>query len=84
MALSKTGYRDAVRGVATVRIGLNADGNIAQDGESVAGVKKYQLSLVNAANGLEENTKALEVFVGLIAGGKQDSLTSTMRVNWSV
>lgn len=84
MGMVKQGYREAYRGTAAVKVALNSEGNIAQSGETVAGTKKYQVSQVNAANGLNENTEVFNLFIGLIAGGTQDSLTSTMRVNWSV
>lgn len=84
MALAKTGYRDAYRGVTVEKVPLNADGNIAQAGETFAGSKRVQISQVNAANDLEANEKVFEFFYGLVAGAQLDHLTNTMRVNWSV
>lgn len=84
MGMVKQGYREAYRGVTAVKVPITADGNIAQDGDTVAGTKRMQISQVNADNGLPENNKVFDLFIGLIAGGSHDSLTNTMRVNWQV
>ncbi len=81
MALSKTGYRDAKRGTTRVDVAINQDGNIATGMDTTAGVKGISINAVNAENSLTQNTKVLQLFIGL-AGGRQDSLSNRMSVTW--
>lgn len=83
MGMAKAGYREAYRGTTKAKVGYNADGNIAQQGEAVAKTKYISVNTVNTQNDLQNNTDILNLFIQL-AGGTADSLTNQMTVNWKV
>lgn len=83
MALSKEGYGGAVQGTTKVKIGVDANGYIAQAGTTPAGTKNFSITKVNAENSLQDNTDVLNFFLNL-AQGQSDSLSNTMDVKWSV
>lgn len=81
MALSKTGYKDAARGLTKANIAVDEDGRIVPAGETPAGSKRFSINKVNADNGLADNTEVLNFFLTL-ANGVQDSLSNQMQVTW--
>lgn len=83
MSMQKAGYINAARGTTKVKVNVNEDGNIAQRGEAVAGVKSFAISAANAENGLVQNTQLLDFFIGLV-GGTADANTNKMIVTWEV
>ena len=82
MALAKSGYRGAYQGTAKVKIALDANGQIAPEGTTAAGMGTVSISKVSAENGRVDNTDVFNFFLGLV-GGRQDSDTSTMTVSWN-
>lgn len=83
MALAKGGYIDAKRGTTKAKVGYNADGNIAQDGEVVASTKYFSVNTVNSENNLTGNQEVIDLFINIV-GGSADSLSNQMTVNWKV
>ena len=83
MAMLKAGYKDAFRGTTKAKVGYNADGNIAQEGEVITKTKYFSVTTVNSGNDLDNNTELINLFIEL-AGGKADSLSNQMTVNWKV
>lgn len=83
MATKKSGYIDAQRGVTKSLVGINQDGNIAQDGDTVVKSKYFSINAANADNNLAQNTKLINFFINL-AGGSADSLSNKMIVTWEV
>lgn len=83
MAMEKTGYTDAIQGTTRVNVALDENGYLAPEGTTAAGKRAFQISKVNADNGLEDNTEVLNFFLQL-ANGRADSLTNTMSVKWEV
>lgn len=81
MALSKTGYRDAKRGITKANVNINSDGNIALDDDVPAGVKTLSIRAANADNSLADNTALFKVFVDMI-GGSHDTSSNKMTVTW--
>lgn len=81
MALTKSGYKDARRGTTRVPVGIDSNGNIAVEGDTVVGTKSLSITAANAENSLVSNTALFSIFVGL-AGGSQDSLNNKMTVTW--
>lgn len=79
----KEGYTAEYAGNTSVKIELNADGNIAQPGESAAKNKTFTVKGVNINNSLTANTMVLEAFLSF-ARGTQDSLTNTASAKWEV
>lgn len=84
MALAKEGYATQNIASTSVKVNLNANGTIAQEGETVVGTKRINIAGVNIDNGLTSNTAVLEVFVNYFGGGTQDSLSNTMSAKWEV
>lgn len=82
MAIVKNGYKTLNTASTSVKVGLNANGTIAQNGETVTGSKRINVTGVNIDNDLSSNTQVLEVFVNYFAGGSQDSLSNTMSAKW--
>lgn len=68
MALSKSGYRDAQQLSTKVRVNLNAAGYIATGDDEIASSKYISITRANAGNGLTENNKLFEFFVGMLDG----------------
>jgi hypothetical protein len=83
MALSKTGYTDAIRGTTRVDVAIDTEGYIAPVGVTAAGTKKFQINSVNSDNTLTDNTEVLDFFLTL-ANGRGDSLSNDMSVKWTV
>lgn len=83
MAMEKSGYSDAVVGTTKVKVAIDENGYIAPQGVPSAGSKNFQLTRVNAENGLADNTEVVDFFLTL-ANGRSDSLTNTMDVKWEV
>lgn len=81
MAFTKNGYKPKYVSNTDVKVNLNADGNFAQAGETVAGQKRYTLKGANIENSLEQNTEVLEAFLGIVGAG-QDSLSNRASVTW--
>lgn len=83
MALAKEGYTAALQGTTKVNVAIDADGYIAPNDTTAAGVKSFSINKVSADNSLTDNTDVLNFFLNL-ANGVQDSLSNTMQVKWSV
>lgn len=83
MALAKEGYRDAQQLTTRVKVEINPDGKIATEGDTVAGSKNYSLTRANASNGLTENNKLFNFFLGML-GGTIITNTNTATVKWTV
>lgn len=83
MGLAKTGYDDAIRGTMSEKINLNANGQIAQDGETIAGTKRLSFSNANAANNLTTNNNIVAAFLDF-AKGSSDTLSNKFAVTWEV
>ena len=81
MALSKTGYKSAIRGTTKANVGVDENGYIAPEGTTPAGQKRFSINKVNADNSLTDNTDVLNFFLTL-ARGSQDSLSNQMQVTW--
>lgn len=81
MAFPKTGYKSKYVSNTDVKVNLNAEGNFAQEGEAVAGQKRYTLKGAKIENSLEQNTVLLEAFLGIVGAG-QDSLSNRASVTW--
>lgn len=82
MALAKDGYTSAVTGRVSEKMYLNEDGQIAQEGETIAGQKNFSLS-VNAGNNLTTNQAVINAFMAFV-GGQTDSLSDKFSVTWEV
>lgn len=83
MAMSKQGYQDAFTGKGSEKVMLNANGTIAQEGQTVAGAKKFQVSGLNASNGFDVNHTIVTALMDL-ARGTTDSLSNQFTVTWEV
>lgn len=81
--IAKSGYVNAYRGTTKAKVGYTADGNIAQQGDTIAKTKYFSVTTVNSENDLAENQTIIDLFIG-IAGGSSDSLSNQMTVNWKV
>lgn len=81
MAITKTGYKQKYVSNTDVKVNVNADGNFAQSGETVAGQKRYTLKGANIENSLSANTEILGAFLGIVGAG-QDSLSNRASVTW--
>ena len=68
MGVSKTGYQDVNIGKAQKSLGLNADGYIAMNGETVVKKKNFAIANATAENSLEDNEKLFNTFATLIGG----------------
>lgn len=81
MALIKQGYKDAIRGTTSSKVPITADGNIAQSSEEISGTKRFNFRFANAENGLNDNSKLLNIFLGFV-GGSIETGTNEMSVKW--
>ena len=67
-----------------MKVNLNTDGNIAQEGEVQKGTKTPMLSGIKAGATLSEATKVFDAFYGKIAGGTYDSLSAVKNIHQGV
>jgi len=81
MSLTKTGYQDAIKGTMSEKVNLNAQGYIAQEGETVAGTKRISINASNAANDLDTNHSIMNAFMGFV-GGTSDIYSNKFAVTW--
>lgn len=81
MGLAKTGYETAVKGTMSEKVNLNANGYIAQSGETVAGTKRISINATNAGNDLDTNHSIMEAFMGFV-GGTSDIYSNKFAVTW--
>lgn len=81
MGMAKTGYITAYTGKSTEKLNLNADGNIAQQGETVASTKRITMQGLNPNNDLTTNHNVIKLFYD-IAGGYTDELSNKFTVTW--
>lgn len=84
MSLAKTGYRDATRGTMSQKISLRGDGTIAQQGDTVEGVKRLTFTNANAANSAATNQNIVRAFLDFVGNGQSDQLTNRISVTWEV
>ena len=81
--MQKEGYRDAIRGTASIKVGVTAAGNIAQTGDTVTGQKRINFVMANADNALAQNQALAEIFIGFVGGiGNRNS--QEFKVTWGV
>lgn len=78
----KIGYKDALQGTASVKVNINADGNIAQDGDTIVGTKTFNFTTTNADNSLEQNESVTKLFIATFLGGSYLPATQTFKVTW--
>ena len=81
MALTKTGY-DSVKGSTKAKVNVNASGDIALSGETVAGSKYVSFKNVNTDNNLAKNTIIFDAFLNNFFGALTDDSTNQMSVTW--
>lgn len=81
MGMAKTGYITAYAGKATEKLNLNRDGNIAQEGETVASTKRITMPGLNPENNLETNHNVIQLFYDIV-GGYTDELSNKFTVTW--
>lgn len=84
MSLAKTGYADATRGTMSQKISLRGDGTIAQEGDTVEGVKRLTFTNANAANSAATNQNIVRAFLDFVGNGQSDQLTNRISVTWEV
>lgn len=83
MGLAKEGYRDAQQLTTKVKVGINEDGYIATGGEQVVGSRQISITRANAANGLTDNNKLFNFFIGML-GGQINATSNKASVTWNV
>lgn len=81
MALAKTGYTAAVRGTTKEKVNLNSAGQIAVDGDTVAGTKQLQLK-TSADNSRSLNHQVFKFFLSAVGAVESDSLSNKFTVTW--
>lgn len=81
--MQKEGYKNAIRGTASMKVGVDSAGNIAQTGDTVTGSKRINFTIANADNALVQNQQLAEIFIGFI-GGSGDRLSQEFKVTWGV
>lgn len=80
MALDKLGYKGANQGTTKIPVAINANGYIAQSGDTAAGTKMISINKVSADNSKMDNNAVADFFIGML-GGRFDS-NNTMSVTW--
>lgn len=83
MALSKDGYRDAQQLTTKVKVPITEEGKIATTGETAVSQKTYTITRANAGNGLTDNNKLFNFFIGMVDGSITTN-SNTASVKWSV
>ena len=81
--MEKTGYKDAIRGVATTGVPIDTNGNIVGTETSPAGTKTLTFNMVNANNNLAENQTFANIFIDFIGSVNQTGMQK-LRVTWGV
>lgn len=81
--MQKEGYRDAIRGTASMKVGVTSAGNIAQTGDTVTGQKRINFVMANADNALTQNQTLAEIFIGFV-GGTGNRNSQEFKVTWGV
>lgn len=81
--MQKEGYRDAIRGTASIKVGVDSAGNIAQAGDTVTGQKRISFTAANADNNLTRNQELVELFIGFV-GGTGNRQSQEFKVAWGV
>lgn len=79
-------YAFATANTANVKmnVALDENGNIAQNGDTVAGNKMFTIQGVKATATLDEAKTVFDAFVGNIAGGTYDSLSTIKTISVGV
>ena len=81
--MTKTGYKNAIRGTAMVKVDLDANGNIAVDDEVAVSTKTINFTVTNADNDLTANETFTNLFLDWVGANAQNS-TQKFRVTWEV
>lgn len=81
--MAKTGYIDEYTSTTSVKVDIDADGNILQPGGTAYGTKRISFKGANANNSLEDNTTVIAAFLQF-CNGQQDSLSNRVQVTWEV
>ena len=67
-----------------VPVNVNADGNIAQENDTVTGNKQFSIQGIKADATLAQANAVFDAFIGGIAGGSYDSLGATKTITVGV
>lgn len=81
MAMAKAGYITAYTAKSTEKLDLNEDGNIAQAGDAIAGVKRITMPGLNPENDLTTNHNVIKLFYDIV-GGTTDELSNKFTITW--
>jgi len=84
MGLAKQGYKDATRGTMSQKVSLRGDGTIAQEGDTVEGVRRLTFTNANAANSAATNQNIVRAFLDFVGSGQSDQLTNRVAVTWEM
>lgn len=68
----------------SMNVGVDADGNIAQSGETAVGTKNISIQGIKTDANLAGANKVFGAFIGNIAKGTYDSLSATKVVTYTV
>lgn len=68
----------------SMKLPTNANGNIAQSGDTTAGTKLYTIPGIKKGATLAEANNVFDKFVGVIGGGDYDSLSAVRTVKEGV
>lgn len=89
MALSKSGFADAITGTASFKLDCDANGNLITNGSSatVGGSKRIAFSNINAGASKAQANAVADVFFKTLVGTNSavtpDSLQTTFKVSWT-
>ena len=77
-------FNNPTTAVLKANVGTNANGYLATGTDEVAGTKSFSIPGVKADATLAQAGSVFDAFVGTIANGKFDSLSTTKTVTYSV
>ena len=77
-------FATATTGVVKMPVNVTADGNIAQENDTVTGNKQFSIQGIKADATLAQANAVFDAFIGGIAGGSYDSLGATKTITVGV
>lgn len=77
-------FAQAKTATVKMKVNLNADGNIAQTGEEVAGAKYFSVAGLSAASTLADAKAFYDATYVNIGGGSYDTLTAQKTITTGV